>query len=145
MSAADRDVKAWEAYFQSGGGFAGYPYQRGASLASWFSGLFRTALPVLKSIGKKVGKEALRTGLAVASDGLAGENVVESLKKHGRASAREVVDDMKNRLEGAGRRKRRPRRKRNINGGIQKLGVVRGRKGRVIRVKKPRRKADLFD
>ena len=42
--------------------FIGSQYQRGAGIGSFFRGIFRAVAPVLKSVGKTVGKEALRAG-----------------------------------------------------------------------------------
>lgn len=61
--------KDWEAYFkqqalQSGHGligFRGTEYQRGAGIGNLFGGLFRSLLPVAKSVARTVGKEALTT------------------------------------------------------------------------------------
>ncbi len=64
------DNTDWNKFFnQSGGGFKGYRYQRGGfTLGSLFSGLFKSIAPMLKSAGKMVAKQALRTGLDVAGD-----------------------------------------------------------------------------
>ena len=75
---------------QKGGslaGFSGVRYQRGAGLGSLFRGLFRTILPVVKSVGKTVGRQALATGAQVASDVLDGRNVGQSIKQRGRQGA----------------------------------------------------------
>jgi hypothetical protein len=82
-----------------GGSFSGTPYQRGHGLGSMFSGLLRSVFPLFKSAAKAVGKTALKTGLAVASDALHGRDVAESFKDHGRAAASELVDKAQEKLK----------------------------------------------
>ncbi len=95
------DEKFWRSYYlqqaqQTGHGaaFAGVPYQRGGGLGSIFRGLFRAILPVAKSVGRAVGKQALRTGAAIASDVADGANFKESAKKHGREGVKKVVKEV---------------------------------------------------
>ena len=45
----------------------------------------------MKGVGKAVGKQVLRTGAAVASDVLHGENVGKSVKLRGKQGARRLV------------------------------------------------------
>ena len=56
--------------------FAGVAVQRGHGLGSILSGLFRGALPILKNVGKAVGKQLLKSGLEVASDVVSGVKVI---------------------------------------------------------------------
>ena len=56
-------------------------FQRGYGLGSIFKGLFRWALPHLQQGAKVLGKKALQTGVQVAQDVLAGENVKTATKK----------------------------------------------------------------
>jgi hypothetical protein len=72
---------------QFGGGhptFVGLPYQRGAGIGSFFRGLFRAVAPIVKSVGKTVGKEALRAGANILADSSEGRNVKESFRDHGK-------------------------------------------------------------
>ena len=80
-----------------GGGFpvfSGSRRQRGGSI---FGALSRTVLPMLKTFGKKalghVAKKALGLGQNVLSDTLRGVNPRQSLMKHGRQAAKEVLSD----------------------------------------------------
>ena len=72
-------------------GFQGIPYQRGYGLGSFFRGLFRMAMPVLKTVGKTVGKQALATGSNFLGDVVQGRNWKESLEEHGRAGASNLL------------------------------------------------------
>ena len=58
--------------------FQGARGQRGHGIGSVLSSLFRSALPMLKNIGKN----ALQTGLNVATDVVQGNSFKDSLKKH---------------------------------------------------------------
>ena len=81
--------KLYEEYYlnqakQKGGNlpaFHGARFQRGYGLGSIFKGLFRWAMPHLQQGAKALGKKALQTGVQVAQDVLAGENVNTATKK----------------------------------------------------------------
>src|SRR5882757_118088 len=96
-------------YDQAGsgvGGFAGARYQRGNGWGNFF-------MPLLKYLGPKI----LNTGASIASDAIAGENILDSLKTRGKKFSRDVAHDAAERAEryaqtGKGRR-RTKRRKRN--------------------------------
>ena len=63
---------------QAGSGvsvYGGVENQKGHGLGSILGSLFRSATPLLKSIGKKVGKQILQSGLQVADDVLSGSNI----------------------------------------------------------------------
>ena len=81
----------------AGGGFpvfSGSRRQRGGSI---FGALSRAVLPMLKSFGKKaathVAKKALGLGQNVLFDTMKGVNPRQSLIKHGKQAAREVISD----------------------------------------------------
>jgi len=65
-------------------GYAGQPFQRGSDLGSLFSGLFRMALPILKSAGRAVGKQALASGSSVLQDLTAGQEPRLVFRRRGR-------------------------------------------------------------
>src|SRR6188768_4020615 len=68
---------------QSGSGlpvFQGFRGQRGHGLGSMLSGLFRSAVPMLKRGLATFGKHALKTGLAIASDVADGTSFKDSAK-----------------------------------------------------------------
>ena len=89
--------KMWSQYYgdqatQYGGGFrAALPYQRGAGLGSFFRGIFRAILPVAKSVGKTVGRQALSTGVQIADDIVSGKTADEAFKTRGRQAASNLV------------------------------------------------------
>lgn len=76
------------------GGLAVFAGSRRQIGGSFLSGLSRYALPVLKFLGKKVAKVAGN----VISDVIDNKPVGESIKKHG-------LQELKNTLQGKGRRK----------------------------------------
>ena len=59
----------------------GYGRQRGAGLGDVLKSLWRAFLPVLKSTGEVVGKEALSTGSRILGRVAEGENLKDTLKK----------------------------------------------------------------
>ena len=77
-----RTAGYYEQYYvdQCGNGmnvFQGARGQRGHGLGSVLSGLFRSALPMIKNFGK----QALQTGLNVATDVVEGTSFRDSLRK----------------------------------------------------------------
>ena len=81
--------KFYEQYYldqakQKGGNlpaFHGARFQRGYGLGSIFRGLFRWAVSHLQEGAKMLGKKVFQTGVDVAQDVLAGENVKTATKK----------------------------------------------------------------
>jgi hypothetical protein len=76
----------YEDYYlkQSGSGlpvFQGSRGQRGHGIGSILSGLFRTAMPILKRGLTFFGKEALRTGANIANDVADGQTLGNSAKR----------------------------------------------------------------
>ena len=75
------NAKAYKLHFrnQRGGaplpGFKEVGIQRGYGLGSMFRSLFRSAISILKSGAKTVGKAALKTGMGVANDVLNGKDI----------------------------------------------------------------------
>ena len=112
--------------------FRGTQHQRGSGLGSLFGGLLRAVMPAAKSALKTVGREAMRTGISVASDALAGADPLQSLEHHGRRSARKL-------LKKAGRKVRKQQTGRGMG---TRLRTKRAAPGKVInRGGKRRRKA----
>ena len=64
--------------------YSGAQWQRGYGLGSVFGSLLRAAVPVLKSTGKSLAKQALKTGtetgIALAQDALRGGNMKQAAK-----------------------------------------------------------------
>ena len=81
--------KFYEQYYldqakQKGGNllaFHGARFQRGYGLGSIFRGLFRWAVSHLQEGAKMLGKKVFQTGVDVAQDVLAGENLKTATKK----------------------------------------------------------------
>ncbi len=98
----------WDDFFESqrGGNFVGYRFQRGGlAFGSLISGVFKKLLPVLKSAGKSLGKEALKTGMNVASDILQGNNVADSFETRGKQAAAHLLKKGNRALTGRKRRR----------------------------------------
>lgn len=74
-------------------GFHGVPYQRGAGLGSFFRSIFRMAVPILKSVGKQVGRHALTAGSNIATDIVKGRPLFESSREHIGAEAHKILDE----------------------------------------------------
>lgn len=81
----DASRNLYENYYleQSGSGlpvFTGYRGQRGHGLGSLLSGLFRSAMPMIRRGLATFGKHALKTGLDIANDVVAGDSLKSSAK-----------------------------------------------------------------
>ena len=85
----------WASHFAQRGGsispFEGYAYQRGGGLGNIFKSLLRVVLPMAKSAGKTIGKQALKSGANAAADILEGRDPAEALLSHGRHGAARMV------------------------------------------------------
>lgn len=76
----------YDDYYLNQGGqglpvFTGYSGQRGHGLGSLLSGLFRSAMPMIKRGLATFGRHALKTGLEIANDVAGGENLKHSAKR----------------------------------------------------------------
>ena len=115
---------ALDRYYQTGSGgdlfFHGPAYQRGHGLGGLFGRLFRAAVPMLKSSvlpavkagTRNFAKEAIRTGLGVASDVLDGDNATASFERHGRGSAKRLLAQGARHLDGMLETRQPPRKRR---------------------------------
>jgi hypothetical protein len=106
---------------QIGGGeyFAGRLFQkrngqRGRGIASIFGSLIKRALPFLSTATKNIGKAALKTGVNVVSDTMAGQRFQDSLqnrlKETGGELKRQAVSKLSNVMTsqtGSGRKRRK--------------------------------------
>ena len=92
--------------------YHGALYQKGHGIGSIFRGLFKTAMPLLKSAGRAAGKVGLRTGLGVIQDADRGHHLGESLKRRlGTEVTRALAPSVpKRRKKGPIKRARRPGR-----------------------------------
>lgn len=96
-------------------GFSGVRYQRGHG---FFGRLFSGIGSFVKDLLPALGKRALPSGIGLAQDILAGENVLKSAKSRlveaGKNVADETLDKIKTRLQkGSGIIRRRPRGRLN--------------------------------
>ena len=106
--------RSYEQYYadQCGNGmnvFQGARGQRGHRLGSVLSGLFRSALPLIKNLGK----QALQTGLNVATDVVEGTNFRDSLRKHVPEGIRGFKDAQFGQ-SGSGKRRRQTQLKKPV-------------------------------
>ena len=98
---------------QAGGSlpvFQGSRGQRGHGFGSVLSGLFRSAMPMLK----RIGKQALTTGAYIASDMLGGKKFDESAKTRVRQGINSFLEPGTDVIDqtGSGRTRRALKRKR---------------------------------
>lgn len=151
---------------QVGGGgvdhvFVGAPYQRGRGIGSFLSGLFRKALPLLKSGARAVGKEALRAGMNVFDD-MSSRDVPfkEALRNRAMESGhnlkRKAEEKMETLMRGSGykkasvkksRQSRPSRRRRNTSIKPKKKRLQnkkKDRKKKPRKIKKKRALSDIF-
>lgn len=85
-------------YNQSGRGmnvFHGQQIQKGYGIGSIFSGLMKTALPMIKRGALALGKTALDTGLKVARDRLNGQSMRQSAKNHFEDFGQQFISNIK--------------------------------------------------
>jgi hypothetical protein len=89
-------AKAYHDYylFQAGRGYPLYVvtrYQRVHGLGSIFGGLFKAAVPFLKKGAKTLGREALKTGLNIAEDVVAGKNLKQAAKSRLKSTGQNLL------------------------------------------------------
>ena len=75
---------------QSGRGIPVYKAS-GNGLGSIFSGLFRTAAPLLRETGKTLLREGVNTGLGVLKDLTAGKSVKGALKHRSKEASQRII------------------------------------------------------
>ncbi|RLJ22857.1 hypothetical protein DJ031_00120 [bacterium endosymbiont of Escarpia laminata] len=112
--------------------FVGGRGQRGHGLGNIFGSLFRSAMPLIKRGALALGKRALKTGMHVARDVVAGGNLKESVKKRAKAAGTDLLDSLLNAPPKKVQRRRRVKKPRRVA-------------PTVSRRKKRRRPDDIFD
>src|SRR5258705_6506003 len=143
---------------QAGGGidavFAGERYQRGHGLGSFFAGLFRSAMPLITSGLKALGRQALSSGGDVLSDVMQGVPLKASFASRTRDGAQALGGKLKRKLDefqsGSGaKRQKLDGNSLYMGVGTRKhpqffVGIARGResKTRGNRSHKPRKKGE---
>lgn len=128
-------MKSFEDYYlqQVGRGFpvfTGYSHQKGHGLGGILGRLARSALPLLKSGAKALGKQAIYTGAEIVNDALQGEHVKSAARRRvgqaGRRIATDILERTSSRIKPI-KRKATPRNVRNR------------------RTKRVKRSLDIFD
>jgi hypothetical protein len=138
----DANQEMYEDYYlrQSGSGlpvFQGSRGQRGHGLGSMLSGLFRSAIPMLKRGLATFGKHALKTGLEIAGDVADGSSFKDSAKARFLPTIvpgikRFAEQEIFSKQSGSGKR-RKTRRK------------VSKRRRNIVRRRSRKTKKDIFD
>ena len=117
------DARAYHEYYlnQAGRGYpvyVGTRYQRGHGLGSIFGSLFKSAVPLLKRGAKTLGREALKTGLNLASDVMEGQNVTQAAKSRLKSTGQNLLQKAMDTVGPPGERsikraakRRKPRRR----------------------------------
>jgi hypothetical protein len=106
----------YEKYYigQSGNGvpvYSGSRGQRGHGLGSMLSGLFRSAVPLIRRGLAKFGRHALKTGLEIANDVADGQSVKDAAKRRvGEGIKRFASQSFNSTQSGSGKRRRTTRK-----------------------------------
>lgn len=74
--------------------FRGSRFQKGYGIGSMLSGLFRSALPVIKRGAVSLGKTALRRGLNIAQDAITGKSLKQSVANNLREAGSELIGNL---------------------------------------------------
>ena len=96
------NVSTYDRHFadQTGGG--GINVFRGHGIGNILGGLFRSAIPVLKSAGKSILKTGAQTGLNVLNDVLSGESVKSAARKRSREAGKQLLNKAVGYVGGSG-------------------------------------------
>ena len=125
-------------YNQSGNGaipiFTGVKHQQGYGLGGIFSSLLSAAAPMLKQGAMSLGKTALKTGLNIARDGLAGKNLKQAVKSNLKAAGKDILSSSVTKISNMVKRKQNDQR-------TNKRKAQRSRSVSVKRSAKRRRRA----
>ena len=94
---------------------AGSRFQRGHGLGSILGGFFRRlVLPFLKTNGKTMLENAVKTGMDVANDVIDGKSFKDSVKTHVPVGIKRTAANLKFQSGSGVRRVKRKRRKRDV-------------------------------
>ena len=75
--------------------------QRGYGIGSFLKGLFRSAVPLFKEGARTVGKTALNSGVNIARDLLAGQDLKSAVQSRAREAGNELRTKAKNAVRSA--------------------------------------------
>ena len=87
--------------------FTGAPVQRGHGFGSLFSGLLRSVAPLIRHGAVALGMRALTTGVQIAGDVVAGQNVKKAAKRRATAAGRHMMQSLLNTPPPPGKRMKR--------------------------------------
>ena len=108
INQASIDTQYKNLYNQVGGNvrvFNGAKYQRGHGLGNIFSGMLKAAMPMIKEGAKTLGKTALKAGVNIARDKMAGKSFKESFQDNLRLAGSELTNQAINNLRNSTKRK----------------------------------------
>lgn len=110
-------------YDQTGNGmvpvFSGEKFQRGFGVGSLFGRMLNAALPTITQGMKSLGKTAVRTGLKIAKDKLAGKSLKDSFSDNFNQARREVIGNTMQYVTGrANSNKKRKRLTKNVTSSL---------------------------
>lgn len=117
--------------------FQGVRIQRGHGIGNMFSGLLKSAMPLIKKGSKALGKQVLSTGLDIANDLLSGENIRTSTERRLKEAGRNIMNQARGRISKPPGEPSRKGIKRRANS-----SVVIPKRAKVQRTSKPKR--DIF-
>ncbi len=131
--------------------FHGSSIQYGEGLGNLLSGLFRSAMPLLKQGAATLGRTALQTSADIVEDALSGKNIKSSVKSRVRQAGRKLGSRAVSRAKeiaqrGRGRRRKTTRKTRNVKKRVKRK-VNRKRpaiRRKAVKTKRPRI-PDIFD
>lgn len=86
------------------------PYLRGKGIGSFFSGLFRSVFPLVKSGARAFGQEALKSGVGFLHDTMSKTPLKQSIKNRLRQAGENLLTRANKRIDamtGSGKRRRR--------------------------------------
>ena len=95
--------------------YKGQPYQRGSGIGSIFSNILKTITPLFKSALQQFGSNIVSKGVDMGNDMLQGANIKQTLKKHGKRLAADILTETANKIvqEGSGIKRHRKIKSRN--------------------------------
>lgn len=93
----DKSANEYKSFYEQSGGiyippiYQGTKYQKGYGLGSIFSGLLKSAVPLLKKGAMALGKTAVKTGVNIAKDSLAGKNLKSAFKDNVKSAGKDLL------------------------------------------------------
>ena len=113
--------------------FRGTPYMKGYGLGGILGNLMKSVVPMLKSTGKTLLREGLKTGTGILTDAIEGQNIKESASNRLSQSANNIT-----------RRAARNLTKRLKYSPPPGVPVNRKRKAKTSKKRRVKRKRDIF-